>query len=842
MTHVSPGHLVPLHTGWTVQAVSQVGQPLPHQAPRMPLAATVPGTVHQDLLQQGLIPDPYLGLNELEVQWVGNTAWRYTLDFKPTPDQLAAPHLDLCLDGLDTLCTVALNGQVILRSDNMFVPWRVDVRGHIRPGTNTLTLHFDPVLPHGHALEAEHGRRAVWNGDASRVYVRKAQYHYGWDWGPTLLTVGPWQDIRLHAYAARLDGVRTALTVSDTLDHATLTVDVTAAGTLEADDLVVVELRAPDGRVAARTSMPAQSAHTTLDVPSPELWWPRTYGAQRLYTATMTLERGRTVLEHVERRLGARHLRLAQEPVAGESGTSFTFVVNGVPVFAGGVNWIPEDLLLNRVTPAQYRDRLEQAADGNMVMIRVWGGGIYEPDTFYDSCDDLGLLVWQDFLFGCGMYPAHPPFLDSVRREAEAAVTRLRHHASVVLWCGNNEDYQIAESVGASGPGGDTSKFDALAIYEHLLPEVVLALNPEVPYWPGSPSGGVASHDHTVGDKHTWEVWHVNMAPHRDYGLYEGRFVSEFGLQSPSSMYNIATYSRPEDRHAHSRVFEHHNKAKDPQGRPDGQRRLAVYHSDAFHPAATFEDYVYQTRLVQAEAMVSAYRAYRGRWGQDGARGVSGALVWQLNDCWPATSWAIIDSSGLPKPAYHSIKRELAPLAVQARRSGDTLSAWVVSSELQDHVLEVRLDVYRLGGEQVMAHHFTVRAAANAVTLLDLAAMSVPADQVAFLRLFTADHELSRAALWPEPLKHHEVPDPVLWVRLDGRRLSIETTRPARGVWIEAAALRPSDNHLDLLPGERVIVTLSGDIDPTDICVRAVGGGVVCADAVGGGTGAPRLT
>ncbi|WP_295818295.1 hypothetical protein [uncultured Deinococcus sp.] len=810
-----------LHTGWTVQAVP--GPALPDHVPRGPLPATVPGTVHLDLLSQGLIPDPYQGLNELEVQWVGQTAWLYTLDFEVTPDLLAAPRLDLCLDGLDTLCTVTLNGRELLRSDTMFVPWRLDVRPCVRPGSNTLSLHFDPVLPHGHALEAEHGRRAVWNGDPSRVYVRKAQYHYGWDWGPTLLTAGPWKDVRLHAYDLRLDDVRTALTVADDLKTATLAVDVSVAGTPAADDHVEVTLTAPDGRVVGHTVLPAQDARATLDVPAPELWWPRGYGTQPLYRAAVRLRRGDTVLDSVERRLGARHLRLAQEPVAGEPGTSFTFVVNGVPVFAGGANWIPEDLLLNRVTPDQYRDRLQQAADGHMVMIRVWGGGIYEHDAFYDACDELGLLVWQDFLFACGMYPAHPAFLDSVRHEARAAVTRLRHHPCMALWCGNNEDYQIAESVGASGPGGDPSTFDALAIYEHLLPQVVQALNPEVPYWPGSPSGGGSSHDQTVGDRHTWEVWHGVMAPHRDYGRYEGRFVSEFGLQSPSSLHNIGSYTRPEDRRPHSRVFEHHNKASDPRGRPDGPRRLAVYLSDAFQPATSFEEYVYHSRLVQADAMVSAYRAYRGRWGQDGARAVSGALVWQLNDCWPVTSWAIIDSSGVPKPAYYSIQRELAPLAVQAVRSGDALRAWVVSSEQQAQAAEVRLDVYTLGGEPVHSRRVELEVAANAVTPLDVGDVTLHAGHVAFVRVFVAAQERSRAVLWPEPVKHHDHPEPALWAQLQGRHLSVGTTLPARGVWIDAGDRRVSDNHLDLLPGEHVSVILSSDTDPADVRVRAVG-------------------
>ena len=704
----------------------------------------------------------------------------------------------------------------------MFIPHRIDIRELARPGGNLLTLRFDPVIPHGRALEAQYGQRAAWNGDASRVYLRKAQYHYGWDWGPTLLTAGPWKDIKVQAYAARLDEVGTVLTVQDDLCRAALKVDVTVAGTAQPGDTIEVELLAPNGEVAAHSVLSGVDVHTTLDVPTPQLWWPRGYGEQPLYTVRVSLKRGGVVLDRVQRRLGARHLRLAQEPVAGEAGTSFTFVVNGVPIFAGGANWIPEDLLLNRVTAEQYRERLQQAADGQMVMIRVWGGGIYEADVFYDTCDELGLLVWQDFLFACGMYPAYPAFLESVRAEAEAAVSRLRHHACLALWCGNNEDYQIAESVGASGPGGDARAFDALAIYEHLLPGIVQSMNPEVPYWPGSPSGGRSSSDPTIGDKHTWEVWHGAMAPHRDYGQYEGRFVSEFGLQSAPSLHVIQAFTGPQGRQPHSAEFESHNKAADPQGRSDGSRRIAAYLADSFQPARTFEEYVYQTRLVQADAMVSAYRAFRGRWGQDGARAVSGALVWQLNDTWPAISWAVIDSAGLPKPAYHAIRRELAALAVQARRDGQGLTLWVVSAAAQPHDLEVCLDVYTLSGDHLRTQLWSVRAGANAVTPLE--PTELPEDAVAFLRLLNGGEEISRAALWPEPLKHFDLPDPLLSATLSGRRLTVKTTLPAKGVWVDAAAARPSDNHLDLQPGESVTLEFDADVEPADLSVRAVGG------------------
>jgi beta-mannosidase len=335
--------------------------------------------------------------------------------------------------------------------------------------------------------------------------------------------------------------------------------------------------------------------------------------------------------------------------VAGEAGRSFHFEVNGREVFVGGANWIPDDNLLNRISPARYRERVALAAAANMVMLRVWGGGIYEDDAFYDACDELGVLVWQDFLFACGLYPAHASFLQSVEAEARAAVLRLRHRASLALWCGNNEDYTLAETMGVYGPGKDLARFDARALYEELLPAICAELDPGRPCWPGSPyssttEGQLNSQDPTVGDRHSWEVWHQLMLPHDQYAKVGARFVSEFGMQSHPSMAVLEASIPAEERFAGSRTLQWHNKASSPVG-SDGHRRLAVYSADSLRLPGTLEGEVYATQFVQAEAMRHAYEAFRGRWQHAGARACGGALVWQLNDCWPVTSWALVDSA-----------------------------------------------------------------------------------------------------------------------------------------------------------------------------------------------------
>ncbi|WP_293914352.1 hypothetical protein [Deinococcus sp.] len=824
-------HSTFVHHGWQLRALTPGTdlQAALNEAAEW-LEATVPGTVQQDLLRHDVIPDPYLGLNENEVQWVGETDWLYRTTFTVDEGSLAQPNVELVFGGLDTVCEVRLNGQVILKTDNMFVPERVDVKALLRPADNELLLHFSSPLRESRAREAHYGVRAAWNGNASRVYLRKAQYHYGWDWGPVILTSGPWLPIELHAYSARLGEVAAPVTLAG--GQASVQLTATVVGE-QAGVSVHAELRGPDGGLVAQT----QGDSAALNVPDPQLWWPHGYGAQPLYTLSVQLRRGDELLDEQIQRLGLRRTELRQEPVEGEAGVSFTFAVNGTEVFTGGANWIPEDLLLNRVTPGQERARIQQAVDAGMLMLRVWAGGIYETDSFYDACDELGVLVWQDFLFGCGMYPAHPEFLASVRREAQAAVKRLRHHASLALWCGNNEDYQIAESVGAGDFSGQAdlaqSAFPAREIYERLLPEICADLDPATAYWPGSPytPGGPAAPagattDQTKGDRHTWDVWHGSMAPYGDYGKYEGRFVSEFGLQSAPAMSTILSFTQPADRHANSRVMEHHNKAG------DGPRRLAVYLSDTVQPPADFAEWVYDTRLVQAEAMVAAYRAYRRRWGHAGKRAVSGALVWQLNDCWPVTSWALIDSHGLPKPALYAVGRELAPVAVGAERHSGELSVWICSSKLETQAVEIELDVFSLTGEPLHHHLSSEVAAPNATTELSIGIPALKDDAVVFVRAFQHGVELSRAALWPEPLKYFALPDPELSVQLmttvQGDQLSVGARLPVKGVWIDAGAALKG-NHFDLMPGERVSVTLPGGSVP--VTVRAVGSAEIAVSA-----------
>jgi len=789
--------------------------------------AQVPGNVYQDLLHEGLIHDPYVAMNERDVQWVAQRNWVYRLDFD-LQDLPAQGELDLVCEGLDTFAQVWVNGHCLLRSDNMFVPYRLPVRPWLREGANRLVLVFDSPLLRGREVEARHEKLPLWNGDSSRLYVRKAQYHYGWDWGPVLLTSGPWKPVKLQAYSCRIAELHTPISLSHDDSVATVTVHAELGGSAGVPGLSLRHvLLGPDGSEVAACTVGVDTAGVgaaEFTVNEPQLWWPAGMGGQPLYCLVTELCNAEgAVLDRSERRLGLRRLALLQQPVAGEAGSSFHFAINGREFFTGGANWIPDDNLLNRMTPERYRERVQQARDANMVMLRVWAGGIYEDEAFYDACDELGLLVWQDFLFACGIYPAHDEFVDSVREEAIAAIKRLRHRASLALWCGNNEDYAIAESVGRHGPDKPGDLMPARRIYEGLLPQLCATLDPERPYWPGSPyspaeGGIVLSSEPTVGDRHTWEVWHGQMAPYVEYHKFEGRFVSEFGMQSHPSLTLLQKTLAPADQHPHSESLAWHNKAG--LLMMDGHRRLAVYLADTLRVGTTLADQVYGTQFVQAEAMRYAYQDYRRRWQRPGRRAVGGALVWQLNDCWPSTSWALIDSAGEVKPAWHAVRRALAPLSVAVRQGADGLRVWVMSSLAEDTPLTLSLQLHDLQGELLGRTRIELVAGANGTTEADVALALPEAHVVATAQLHDGARLVSSDSAWPEPFRFRDFPDAGLQARREGQAWWLSVRRPLKGLWLSAPGVRFDDNFIDLVPGTPVRVGYLGD---ASVPVTAVG-------------------
>ncbi len=784
--------------------------------------ATVPGVVQGDLLAQGVIPDPFQELNETAVQWVGERDWIYRCRFSWTPDEADGGEPVLCFGGLDTIATVWLNGQQLLASDNMFVAHRIPVQAYLTAGENELIILFESALRVGKEREAAHQKMPLWNGDSSRVYVRKAQYQYSWDWGPCLLTSGPWQPVWLEHTTARIAELYAPAAVSDDLQHAEFAVRVTVehpeklpSGTLQ------LNLYAPDGALLAEQTFSAleETLQHTFTVEQPQLWWPHGYGAQARYRLVATLRQDDVIVEQQEQLLGLRRLQLLQEAVEGEEGKSFRFDVNNTPIFCGGANWIPADLILNRVSAERYRTLLQQAVDAHMLTIRVWGGGIYESDTFYDLCDELGLLVWQDFLFACALYPAHEEFQQSVRAEAETAVRRLRHHPSIALWSGNNEDYLIARSLKRPISGPITDEFPARAIYEQLLPEVCARLDPARPYWRGSPYGGADdSNDRSEGDQHIWDIWHGEQAPYQDYPRFVGRFVSEFGMAALPSATTLAAMASPAERYPGSRVLDFHFKAD------GGVRRVGTYLSENLRIPAEMALYTYATQVLQSEALASAYRGWRRQFQGPGHYACSGALVWQLNDCWPCISWAIVDDALIPKMAYYAVRRALAPIALELGHDTATTSAvWAANSSADEIHGIVQVRRWSLDGQVEVEEEHSVTLKPHQTTPLGSVGLTVDPTHILQAQLLVDGVVQARAALWPEPLKYLTLPNPEIAVEhLADGEVRLLAKAPAKAVWLEGEEhVDWSDNGFDLFPDEPYTISAT-NLSGQSLSVRSL--------------------
>jgi beta-mannosidase len=612
------------------------------------LPARVPGCVHTDLLTAGLIPDPFLGTNEHDVAWVGDRAWTYTTRLTA---ENAHERTDLVFEGLDTAAEIALDEEVLGRTRNMHRTHRFDVTG--RDGE--LRVRFDPAREEAEAVRAAVGDRPNVYPEPSQ-YIRKMACSFGWDWGPTVVTAGIWRPARLeHWSIARIDRVRPLVTVTGTHGRveAHLTVERTATG----HGRPLTALASVAG-VDTEITFEGTEATLALDVPEPELWWPRGHGEQPLYDLTVTLADGTAPLDTWHRCIGFRTVEL--DRAADEHGTGFTLVVNGTRLFARGVNWIPDDVLPSRVTPERYRHRLTQAARANIDLVRVWGGGIYEDDAFYDVCDELGLMVWQDFLFACSAYPEEQPLRGEVEAEARENVVRLMPHPSLVLWNGNNENLWGFRDWGwESELAGDSW---GEGYYLGLLPRVVAELDPTRPYTAGSPWSGSWDHhpnDPAHGTHHSWEVWN-----RRDFAEYRDsvpRFVAEFGWQAPPALATLRRALPGEDLAPDSPGMLHHQKAEDGNGKLD--RGLARHFT---FPEGDFDRWHYLTQVVQARAVAAGIEHWRSHWPV-----CAGTVVWQLNDCWPVSSWAAIDGDCRLKPLYHELRRVYADRLLTLQPTAD---------------------------------------------------------------------------------------------------------------------------------------------------------------------------
>ncbi len=647
--------------------VRQVGKPETYPA-------QVPGGAHTDLLAAGCIANPFVGDNELRVQWVAEQDWQFSRTFDVSKELLAEDRVYLVCDGLDTLGKVELNGKPVGSFKNMFVPYRWEVKNLLKESGNQIVFTFDSAVRYAREHEEQFALSGVqpWS-IMGGPYVRKAPCHFGWDWGPMLPPVGIWKDLRVEGYSlACIEDVHLRQHVKD--GKATISADVTVDRWDRTPIQVVMKVTAPDGKTWEQTAqVDGSRGKVAVEIANPQVWWPNGYGEQPLYSVAVSLRVGQRELDDRSYKLGLRAIELRQQP--DEWGESFTFVVNGVPVFAKGADWIPADSFPTRISDEYIEGLIRSSAEAHMNMLRVWGGGFYEEERFYDLCDRYGILVWQDFVFACNRYPADAAFFDNVREEAVQNVRRLRHRASLALWCGNNEMEQGWADWGwnkPNDPAVQRLKIGYDRMFHHLLPDIVAAEDPDRPYWPSSASSGIPFSDPNSqqrGDCHYWDVWH-GRKPFTAYRTQYPRFMSEFGFQSLPPLETIKAYADEKDWNMTSYIMEHHQRSW------KGNGLMIAQMTDTFRMPKDFPALVYLSMVLQAEGIrygVEHWRRHKER--------VSGTLYWQLNDCWPVASWSSIDYFGRWKALHYLARRFYAPvlLSIEDHEENAQMDIWLTN-------------------------------------------------------------------------------------------------------------------------------------------------------------------
>jgi beta-mannosidase len=797
------------------------------------LPATVPGCVHTDLLANHKIADPFVGMNEKDQQWIDKEDWEYRTTFTADDALLARERVELDFLGLDTYAEVFVNGAPVLTADNMFRSWRVAVKSHLHAGENTLLIRFRSPIKHVMPAYERLGYILPANNDQATpmvsMYTRKAPYHYGWDWGPRFVTSGVWRPVRLEAWdAARIDDVhalQTSLTDARATLRVTTTIVASHAGRAQ------LRLSLAGGGPLAEAGAPLKAGRNDIDVDvaieRPERWWPNGLGAPHLYTIAAELSVAGVVRDTRTVRVGLRTLEVIHRD--DKDGKSFTVEVNGAPVFMKGANYIPSDSFLDRVTFDRYRFLVKSAADTHMNMLRVWGGGIYEDDRFYDLCDEMGILVWQDFMFACAMYPGDAPFIENVRQEAIENVRRLRNHPSLALWAGNNEmevawkEWGWQAKFHLNKAAQDKIWRAYKRVFYDVLPKVVAEEDPGRFYTRSSPSANddrIQANKVGYGDMHYWGVWHAE-APYTDYGPNTSRFMSEYGFQSFPELPSVARYATPADYDIESPVMLSH------QRHPRGNPLVRTYMDRDFRKPKDFASFLYMSQVLQATVIGYAAEAHRRRMPYN-----QGSLYWQLDDCWPVASWAGIDYFGRWKALHYAARRFFAPILLSTVEEAGEIHVYGVSDLRAPTRGQLTLRLVDFEGRELWRQASDVTLAANASAVLSTwprASALQGADPahvvlVAELASSLGGEHLARSLFYFEKTKDLALPEPELSVAVTphasgaGASVRVAARRLARAVRLEAdpaPARREemfSDNYFDLLPGEAVTLEWNGAV------------------------------
>lgn len=805
-----------LHTNWTF---CQVGDTLWSDA-------KVPGTVHQDLLNHNRIPNPFYGMNEQDVQWVENEDWMYRTSFVVDEHQLSRDAAVLELDGLDTYADVFLNGALILRSDNMFVGHKIEVKQVLRKGVNQLLVRFrspvKEVLPQLQTNGFDYPASNDHSPWRTSVYTRKAPYSYGWDWGIRLATCGIWRPVRLvFSDVARIEDYyvcQEAVTQAKADVDNRLEINNVTSSTVSA--LLKVDYRYSDSDTKEiKKQIELRPGANTVSLPvsieNPHLWMPNGWGEPSLYKFTASLSVDGVEIAKQERNVGLRTVRVVMDD--DEHGKSFYFVVNGKPMFAKGANFIPDDALLPNVTQERYKRIFEDVKAANMNMLRVWGGGIYEDDEFYDEADRNGILIWQDFMFACSSYPHDPLFVGRVESEAEYNIKRLRGHASLAMWCGNNEIYEAMRYWGwqrkYSAETFTEMERGYNVLFRELLPKMVERLDGTRFYMHSSPyeANWGRPKSWKTGDSHNWGTWH-GRKPFESFDTDVPRFMGEYGFQAFPEMKTIRTFAEEKDFELESPVMNAHQKAD--IGNALIKQTMGLY----YKVPEKFEDLVYVGLVLQGQGIRHGIEAHRRNRPY-----CMGSLFWQLNDSWPVVSWSGIDYYGNWKALMYQSKRAFAPILINAIKEGDDLCVYLVSDELQDHD-GVRLDVELMDFDGKAHGKWTqsgMLAANSSVLFMKKPAGELQGKLSAATSLLHFTLKTKNGATLADDVFYFAYPkdqklseaniETSVRRRGDAIEMTLKTDKLARDIFVEVPVqgVRFTDNFFDLLPGQRKKITIT---------------------------------
>ncbi|RLC23380.1 MAG: glycoside hydrolase family 2 protein [Deltaproteobacteria bacterium] len=769
-----------------------------------------PSDVHLALIQGGIIADPFYRDNEKQLQWIGTEDWIFETEFDIDKVLLNKEKIELIFEGLDTHADVSLNDSLILSANNMFREWNVDVKELLKPKSNNLKICFSSATQQNTVKQ----NKLSYQLPDKRGFTRKAAYHFGWDWGPTFVTSGIWRPAYIKAWDVAIirEMDLSSLEIDEKQARFLVEMEIESTGNNKLKFQIYI-----DDELLEEQLRFVKKGKNTISIPThvnnPKLWWPNGYGEQNLYPFTVRILDESRVLDEKTIKTGFRVIELVQD--ADSIGESFYFKVNGVPIFSKGANYIPQDNFLPRVQKKDYEQLIIDAKKSNMNMLRVWGGGAYEDDVFYELCDAHGIMVWQDFMFACNMYPGDTDFIENVKNEAIDNIKRIRSHPSLVLWCGNNEADEAWHNWGWQKQfeysPEDSSRIwnDYLYLFEELLPELVDKYDPSTPYWPSSPSIGWGHEKaYAEGDVHYWGVW-WGGEPFEKYEEKVGRFMSEYGFQGMPDLKTIKEFTEPGDRVLGSEVLDAHQK------HPFGWDAIEQYMERDFKVPENFEDYIYVSQLLQAEGIKTAIAAHRMAKPY-----CMGTLYWQLNDCWPVISWSGIDYYGRWKALQYYVKKAYDTYLISYQQTNEEVDIYLISDSLDDTDALLKWKILDFEGAVLKSEKKNVRIKENSSKIF----ATVSTDQflnqksniVLLSEIWYNDELLCNSRYYFTRPKDLNLPEANISIEVKRENneylILLTSEKLAKAVCLSCTMDGFfSDNYFDLLPGEEKTIRFTSD-------------------------------